>query len=73
MSFADKFESPDLVASADPRTSWRSQATRALLALALLLVESALVYFGHPFIAIWIALAALGWLFLVGAARVSRD
>jgi hypothetical protein len=27
---------------------------------------------GHPFIAIWLGLALLGWLFLAGAATLSR-
>ncbi|PWB81511.1 MAG: hypothetical protein C3F11_15030 [Methylocystaceae bacterium] len=74
MSLTEKLDGPSPTAACRCRpASRRFRVVGALLAIALIFVVPALCLAGYPLVAIWVALVALGWLFILGAARASRD
>lgn len=48
----------------------------SILRISAILIAVATIFaigvHGHPFIALWLGLALLGWVFLAGAATLSR-
>ena len=55
---------------------WAVARRRILLIFMVTLVAgvlAAIAILGHPFIAVWLSLVLLGWLFLIGAAKASGD
>lgn len=42
-------------------------------ASALVVALAAIFVAGHPFVAVWLALAAFAWMFVAGAAKASEE
>lgn len=63
--------SPEVGSLPSPRRKRRLRAT--LFAAAVLIVFAVICILGHPFLAIWLLVALMSWLFMRGVARLSSE
>lgn len=74
MSLTDKFEPRPVIARSGGSQAISERlrlAATLFVAVVALAVLALLFAAGHPFLASWVALILIGWLFIAGAAKAS--